>query len=120
MHSIKKARDAFSNGDLRERLERHHGANTDCAFLGWNGVWLHPDFTRWNLEEYLPGIRVPMLVIQGEDDEYGTAAQTEAIASQAGGGVEVMMLPDCGHSPHRDQEEFVLEAMTRFVKNIVA
>ena len=120
VRSIRKARDAFSNGDLREGLERHHGANTDCAFLGWNGVWLHPDFAKWNLEEYLPGIRVPMLAIQGEDDEYGTAAQTEAIENHAGGGADVMMVPNCGHAPHRDQAELVLGAMTRFIKRIVA
>ncbi len=120
VQSISKARDAFSNGNLRERLERHHGANTECAFLGWNGAWLHPDFVSWNLEEYLPRIHVPMLAIQGEDDEYGTAAQAEAIERQVGGDVEVMMLSDCGHSPHRDQERIVLEAMTKFVRSVFA
>ena len=120
LHSIRKARGSFSNGDLRERLERHHGTNTECAFLGWSGAWLHPDFANWNLEEYLPGIGVPMLAIQGEDDEYGTAAQTEAIARKVGGDVEVMMLRDCGHSPHRDHEGLVLETMTKFVRSVFA
>ena len=120
VHSISEARDAFSQTDLRKKLEFHHGANTECAFLGWNGAWLHPDFVNWNLEEYLPGIHVPMLAIQGEDDEYGTAAQTEAIANQVGGGVEVMMLPDCGHSPHRDHEGLVLETMIKFVRSVFA
>ena len=120
LNSIRKARDAFSNDDLRDKLERHHGANTECAFLGWNGAWLHPDFVNWNLEEYLPRIHVPMLAIQGENDEYGTAAQTEAIAHKVGGAVDVMMLRDCGHSAHLDQERIVLEAMTKFVRSTFA
>ena len=112
-------RDRFlALGELRMKLEHHHGNNTECAFLGWNGAWLHPDFVSWNLEEYLPGIRVPMLAIQGEHDEYGTAAQSEVIARQVGPDVEVMMLSDCGHSPHRDQEQIVLEAMTAFVRTV--
>ena len=61
-------------GDLREKLARYHGENVDCAFRGWNEVWLDQDFIDWNLEEFLPGVEIPLLVIQGESDEYGTQA----------------------------------------------
>jgi pimeloyl-ACP methyl ester carboxylesterase len=119
VRSIQKARENYEQEDLRRKLEKYHGDNVDCAFWGWNGAWLHPDFINWNLEEYLPGIKVPMLVIQGEDDEYGTSAQVEAIARQAGAGAEVLMLPDCGHSPHRDQSTATFQAMTDFISRLL-
>ncbi len=119
VHSIEKIGEIYKKGDLRRKLEKYHGANTDCAFLGWNETWLNPDFRNWNLEEYLPGIKVPLLVIQGADDPYGTPAQVQAIASRAGAGAEVLMLPDCGHCPHQEQESATLDAMTRFVRSLL-
>ena len=116
--SIRKAKVAYDQGDLRNKLTKFHGPNTHCAFRGWNGAWLNPDFVHWNLEEYLPGISVPMLVIQGEEDEYGTRRQVEAISRQAGAGAQTIMLAECGHSPHQDQENAVLAAMQAYVQNI--
>jgi pimeloyl-ACP methyl ester carboxylesterase len=118
VRSIRKARESYETGNLREKLEPYHGANTDCAFLGWNETWLHPDFAAWNLEEYLPQIKVPLLIIQGENDEYGTSAQVEAIARQVGAGAEVLLLPDCGHVPHRQQEARTFQAMTDFISRV--
>lgn len=116
--SIEKARENFLHGDLRPKLEKYHASNTGCAFWGWNRAWLHPGFTRWNIEEYLPAIKVPSLVIQGEDDQAGTAAQVSAISRHAGGGAEVLMLPDCGHIPHREHEEVTMKAMTGFISKV--
>ena len=118
VRSIAAARDAFESGDLRARLARYHGDNVDCAFWGWNRAWLDPEFMRWNLEEFLPGIRVPVLAIQGRDDEYGTAAQVDAIV--AGCGAEPLFLERCGHSPHRDRPEATLEAVAGFVARVTA
>ncbi len=118
--SIAKAREAFEKGDLREKLAKHHGANVDVAFRGWNDAWLDPAFRAWNLEEYLPRIDIPVLVIQGDDDPYGTRAQVDAIARQVRGPVEVQMLPHCGHAPHRDQPEATASAMVAFVKRLTA
>lgn len=115
VRSIRAAREQFLEGPLREGLARYHGNNVDCAFWGWNGAWLDPGFRQWNLEEYLPTIRVPVLAIQGEEDEYGTQAQAESIARQAGAGAETRMLRDCRHTPHRDQPEETLSAMARFI-----
>ena len=119
VRSIAMARESFLNGDLRSKLEKYHGANTDCAFWGWNGAWLHPDFMDWNLEAYLPEIRVPLLAIQGEKDEYGTVAQIEAIGRQAGGGAQTILLSGCGHTPHKDRPQATLEAMSRFIRSII-
>jgi pimeloyl-ACP methyl ester carboxylesterase len=101
--------------DLLRRLVRHHGANTEALFRSWTGVWLSPEFLHWNIEEFLPVVTAPCLVIQGRDDEYGTLRQVEAIAAQAGGPVETLVLDRCGHSPHVDRAEEVLAAATRFV-----
>lgn len=118
LRSIAQARDSFQAGDLAAKLARYHGDNLQGAFWGWNGAWLHPDFRFWNLEEYLPTVRVPSLLIQGEDDEYGTLKQVEAIQRQAGGPVEVRLLPGCGHSPHRDRPAEVLAEMARFASAV--
>ncbi len=118
MRGIQKAKEAYENGDLREKLEKYHGSNTDCAFWGWNHTWLHPDFVSWDIQEYLPHIKVPMLVIQGEDDEYGTDEQVKAIKRYAGAGAEAVILPGCGHAPHLEQEAASLKAMKDFILRI--
>lgn len=114
VRSIRKAKEAYETGQLREQLARWHGDNVDCAFWGWNRAWLDPGFLEWNIEEYLPSIEIPCLVIQGEDDQYGTIEQVEAIRRQVAGPVEVMMLPDCRHSVFRDQPDATLDAIARF------
>ena len=100
---------------LRQRLARYHGAQVDQTFWGWNDVWLSPDFRSWNIEEYLPEIRVPVLLIQGAEDQYGTRDQIRKIEAGCSGPVRTEVLSDCGHSPHLDQPEHTLEAMKEFV-----
>ena len=119
VRSIEKAADSYERGDLRRALERHHGANVDVAFRGWNRAWLDPAFRSWNLEEFLPGIRIPVLLVQGEDDEYGTLRQLDAIEAGCAGPARRVVLPDCGHAPHRDQPERTLEAVAAFVRGVL-
>lgn len=116
IRSIEAAKHAYQTGDLRQRLARYH-ADVESAFRGWNGIWLHPDFRAWNIEEYLPSIARPVLAIQGKDDEYGTMEQVHRI-TRAVADAEVLALEDCRHSPHRDQPEAVLAAITRFVDRV--
>ena len=116
IRSIEAAKRAYETTDLRDKLARYHD-DPDSAFWGWNNVWLNGDFRAWNIEEYLPHITCPVLAIQGEDDEYGTMDQIERIR-RAIPGVEVLKLKNCGHSPHRDQPEAVIEGVTEFVKRI--
>jgi pimeloyl-ACP methyl ester carboxylesterase len=115
--SIEAAREAYQAG-LREKLAIYHGANVDCAFRGWNDAWLDPGFLDWNIEEYLPTIRVPSLVIQGRNDEYGTLDQVTSIERQSGGPVKTVILDDCGHSPHKDRENATLQAIGEFVEEV--
>jgi pimeloyl-ACP methyl ester carboxylesterase len=114
LESIRQIGKEYRHGNLRQRLERYHGANVDCAFNGWNDVWLNPEFRSWNIEEYLPQINVPILLVQGEDDQYGTAAQVKAIATKSASEVHTVMLKDCGHSPHLEQPEATLAAINEF------
>lgn len=120
LESIARMREAYGTTDLRAKLARHHGDNVDVAFRGWNDVWLHPDFRRWNVEDRLPGVRVPALVVQGTEDEYGTARQVEAVERGSGGPVETLWVPGCGHSPHRERPDLVLPAMADFVRRCLS
>jgi pimeloyl-ACP methyl ester carboxylesterase len=115
---IRAAKEDYDHGKLRKTLEKYHGQNIDSAFRGWNDIWLNPTFRSWNIEEFLPNIKVPVLLIQGVDDEYGTLAQVKAIEQGIGGPIETMILENCGHDPHRDQTELVLARTKEFINEI--
>ena len=117
LESIRSIANDYRNDNqkLKQRLERYHGSKVADTFWGWNNIWLDPAFRDWNIEEYLPQIDVPVLVIQGEDDQYGTLAQVRAIEKGCHGPVRSVILPDCGHNPHLDQPDRTLEAMTSFL-----
>ena len=118
LQSIKNINDTFETTGLSGRLGKYH-RNARKTFHLWADAWLDPAFRGWNIEEYLPRIKCPVLAIQGEGDEYGSMAQLDAIKRQAGGPCELLKLPDCGHSPHKDQPEKVLEVVVGFVKRIL-
>ena len=116
--SIQMAAREFETSGLRQGLAKYH-RDARKTFHLWADAWLDPAFPRWNIEEYLPRIQCPLLAIQGEDDEYGTMAQLDAIARRAGGPCELLKLPGCGHSPHKDQPEEVLKAISNFISKIL-
>ena len=120
VRSIEDARRAYQTTDLRDKLARYHGDNVDGAFWGWNDVWLDSEFLHWNLEEFLPGITRPLLVIQGDEDQYGTEAQVHAIADQVSGPVDVWMVPGCGHSPHLEAKDDVVARVAAFAADLTA
>jgi pimeloyl-ACP methyl ester carboxylesterase len=113
--AIRQAREAFAAGDLRQRLQKYHGDNTDGAFHLWSDAWVAPGFEPMDADGRLPGIVVPVQAIQGEDDEYGSELQLGIIAGKVGGYCETRLVPDCGHSPHLQQPAYVLSEITRFV-----
>jgi pimeloyl-ACP methyl ester carboxylesterase len=104
-------------GELRARVARHHD-DPDGAFYGWVDAWLDPEFQSWDLRPQLPSVRAPILAIQGEDDEYGTLRQIAAVEEGAGAPVERLILPACGHAPHRDHAAAVAQAMVRFIREL--
>lgn len=113
--SIAAIRDSYTSTDLRARLERHHGPNVDGLFSSWSEVWLSDEFRAWNIEESLPAINCPTLVVQGRDDEYGTVRQVDAIAAGVSGVVHTLVLEACRHSPHLDQRGAVELAAVQFL-----
>ena len=113
--SIAAVRDRYRSTDLRERLARHHGANVDTLFESWAATWLSDEFRDWNIETYLAAITCPTLVIQGANDEYGTARQVNAVANGVSGEVATVLLDACGHSPHIDQRDAVERLSWQFL-----
>ena len=110
---IEESRQTYLTTDLPARLGRYHDS-ADSAFWGWNRIWLHPPFRQWNIEAELDAIACPVLAVQGVDDEYGTLQQIHGIASRLPG-VQLLELPDCAHSPHKDQPQQVIDATVSFI-----
>lgn len=112
---IRSAVKAYRTTRLRERLARHHGEKTDRLFEAWATCWLSPAFASWNIEAELPRIICPTLILQGEDDEYGTPAQVAAIMCGVRGPAESTLLPGCAHIPHLQAQDAVMPLAERFI-----
>jgi pimeloyl-ACP methyl ester carboxylesterase len=111
--SIAEAHRAYETGNLRSRLAKYH-AHVDIAFRGWNDAWLDPGFKAWNIEDAVGRWRVPALIIQGAQDQYGTLEQVRAIERLSHTPVTSLVLEACRHSPQIDQPQATLEAIVRF------
>ncbi len=116
--SIAEARRAYTTSDLRAKLAKYH-AHVDNAFCGWNGAWLDPGFRAWNIEDAVGRWRVPALVIQGVDDQYGTLKQVRAIEARSPALVTTLILEACRHSPQIDQPQATLDAIVRFCAKVM-
>ena len=119
LEGIKDALEVYKNTDLREKLARYHGDNTERIFRAWHETWLQPEFKGWNIEDCLPKITCPVLVIQGEDDQYGTEAQVESIAGRVAGSAKPLLIPNCAHIPHKEATDRVLNEMTEFILGLL-
>ncbi len=115
--SIAEAKVQYEAGNLRERLARHH-AHVENAFRGWNDAWLDPGFKEWNIEDVIAYIRVPVLAIQGRDDQYGTPAQIEALKNGLYSPLDVEILDGCKHSPHLERPEETLAPIADFLARL--
>jgi pimeloyl-ACP methyl ester carboxylesterase len=115
--SIAEARHAYETGDLRAKLAKYH-AHVDVAFRGWNGAWLDPGFRAWNIEDAVGRWRVPALLIQGVDDQYGTLAQIRSIEARSPAPVKSLILDACRHSPQIDQPQATLDAIVTFCAKV--
>jgi pimeloyl-ACP methyl ester carboxylesterase len=117
LRGIAAAGHAWRTTDLPGRLGRYH-RDPERVFRAWHDTWLDPAFRGWTIEDYLPGIRCPIVAVQGEDDEYATMAQLDVIAARATGSprVDKLRLANCGHLPHRDAPAAVVDAIATFVR----
>jgi pimeloyl-ACP methyl ester carboxylesterase len=118
VQSIAEIKDAYETTDLRAKLARWH-KNVDNAFYGWNDAWLNPKFRDWDISEYLAYIRVPIAIVQGADDRYGTIRQIEIAEQECYCPVDVSIITGAGHSPHREAPEATLNAIAEFAKSIL-
>ena len=117
--AIERARVAYETTELRSRLQRYH-KDVDGAFWGWNRAWLDPGFRAWRIDDSVAYVRVPILLIQGDADEYGTAAQLTQIADGAYCPVETLLVPGAKHAPHNSHAGVVIAAIGTFVGRIWA
>jgi pimeloyl-ACP methyl ester carboxylesterase len=118
VQSIAAIKQAYETTDLKTKLARWHG-DVDNAFYGWNGAWLDAKFRDWDISDYLAYIRVPVAILQGADDQYGTIRQIEIAQQECYCPVEVTVIPGAGHSPHREAPGATLNAIADFAGRIL-
>jgi pimeloyl-ACP methyl ester carboxylesterase len=116
--SIAEMRKTYDSTELRARLSRWH-ADVDATVHGWSDVWLKGDFRKWDLTEFLAYIRVPVLIVQGEDDQYGTVRQIEIAQQECYCPVEFALLPGAKHVPQREAPEATLKVVKEFVERVL-
>jgi pimeloyl-ACP methyl ester carboxylesterase len=115
LQGIREAVKMFEQGTLRDLLYKYHKDNTESMFNGWAGTWLKPEFRQWDIVNFLSGIKVPFLAIQGDKDQYGSYAQLEGIKKHVKD-ARIELISNCGHIPHLQQKEKVLEMISEFIK----
>jgi pimeloyl-ACP methyl ester carboxylesterase len=116
--AIAQARKAYETAALKTKLARWH-KHVDNAFYGWNEAWLDPKFREWDISDYLAYIRVPVAIVQGADDQYGTIRQIEIAREECYCPVDVTIVPEVGHSPHREAPQVTLDTVSEFAKRIL-
>jgi len=114
---IKAARDVFEAGDMKARMGKYH-RDPAATFQGWNDVWLDPGFEDWNVAEVIDYLRIPVLAIQGYDDQYGTLAQIDEIVSRIYSPLDIEIIETCRHSPHFEQPKRTLDAVAEFTRRL--
>ena len=115
---IARARDAFETEDLKSRMSKYH-KDAEATFRGWNDAWLDPGFETWNVADAIDYLRIPSLVIQGRQDQYGTEAQVKEIEDRSYAPVDVLMLEDCKHAPFVDQPLLTIVAIAEFTGRLM-
>ena len=116
---IEAARSAYAETNLAERMSRYH-RDADATFRGWNDVWLSAEFRHWNIEDYLAGVDAPVLLVQGDADDYGSLAQLDAIERSVSGPVDRVVYAGGGHAPHLDHADETVAAVARFVRALAS
>ena len=117
--SIAAAKKIYETGDLKSRLAPWH-ANVDHAFNGWSSAWLNPEFRHWDISESLAYLRVPVQIIQGAKDQYGTMRQIEIAREECYCPVDAVIIEGAAHAPHREAPDETLAAAAEFATRILS
>jgi pimeloyl-ACP methyl ester carboxylesterase len=112
---VQRAKEEFLQPAMMSRLEVYHGTKASWVLRAWTEIWLSPEFDSWSLEKDLPKVRCPLLAIHGDRDEYGSVRFPEMICELSGGPAQKLIIPDCGHVPHREKSDVVLDAVGGFL-----
>lgn len=115
LKGINEAKELYETTDLKSKLEKYHDENTEAMFWAWAETWTTDEFKSWNMEKFLPMIQCKALIIQGEDDEYGSLKQVESIVNNTNGNSKKTIIPNVKHTPHKETPEFVLEKSVEFI-----
>ena len=115
VRSIEKIKKVFETTDLEQRMQKYHGGQAGDVFRGWNDIWLNPEFRSWNICSYLESVVIPMLVVRGNDDEYGSAAQVDTAVELVKRPVITRYYENCGHAPHARYEQEISREIARFI-----
>jgi pimeloyl-ACP methyl ester carboxylesterase len=118
LDGIKESIHLYQTTNLKTKLEKYHGNKTEQIFWAWAGTWTTNEFANWNIEKFLPAIKCPSLIIQGEADEYGTLKQVENTINRVSGKTEKYIIPNVGHTPHKENQDTVLKKVTEFVNQL--
>ncbi|WP_298315970.1 alpha/beta hydrolase [uncultured Aquimarina sp.] len=118
LQGIRNAKVAYETTNLKEKLARYHGEKTEDVFRMWTETWLSSSFQNWNIESYLPAIQCPSLIIQGENDEYGSMDQVSSIVQKTSGKSKSLIIPNVGHTPHKESTDIVLKKTKDFTLNL--
>jgi pimeloyl-ACP methyl ester carboxylesterase len=120
LKGIASAIEAYYTTNLKERLEKYHGDKVETIFMAWTKTWTDENFRDWNIEDFLPSITCPILIIQGDKDEYGTINQVNAIEKKVGSIAKKLSIPDCGHTPHKENPKIIIENVSAFLLETIA
>lgn len=115
LKGINEAKELYATTDLKSKLEKYHGENTEAMFWAWADTWTTDEFKSWNIEHFLPMIQCNSLIIQGEDDEYGSLKQVESITNKTSGKATKLIIPIIKHTPHKESPELILDESTQFI-----
>ncbi|MTI29642.1 alpha/beta fold hydrolase [Xanthovirga aplysinae] len=116
---IRQAIENYKTTNLKDRLRKYHGEKTEAVFWAWAGTWLTEEYRNWNIEHFLPKIQCPVLIIQGENDEYGSLKQVDRIIKQVSGYSTKLIIPNIGHTPHKEASELTLIKSAEFVSKLL-
>jgi len=118
LRGIQKVKENYLKGKLREKLIPYHGSKTDDVFHAWANTWLNEDFQNWSIESDLSQISCPCLIIQGENDEFGSLRQVEGIEEGVQGETLKEIIKNIGHTPHKEDRDLTLKVSTNFISNL--
>lgn len=119
LKGIKAAEQAFVHGGLKNKLEKYHGAKAEALFRAWADTWNHKNYRNWSIKNQLQGVCCPALIIQGEHDEFGSADQVKHMVKGITGSATPFIVPYCGHNPHKEQPQHILEKSAAFLAGIL-